>query len=115
METRGVRDSGFSSSEDEGIEETEVFDPLESAEEPTSFDLDDLSRGESGAILDERFQEKTEDDLPIDLEGLASSLDEPTEELSEVIKTEDYKSDDSLELEDLELDLDLEGPGDKSK
>ena len=110
-----VRDSGLSSFEDGGIEETAVYDPLESTEEPTSFDLDDLSRGESGTIPDENLQEKTEDDLPIDLEGLASSLDEPTEDLSEVIMTEDEKIDASLELEDLELDLDLEAPGDKSK
>ena len=109
-----VRDPSLSPLEGEDVEETAVFDPIKLEEETTSFDLDDLSRDESGTVSEDKIQEKTEDDVSIDLEGLASSLEEPTEDLSKVIKTEDVKANDSLEIEDLELDLDLEGLGDKS-
>jgi hypothetical protein len=109
-----VRKPDLSSLEAEDVEETAAFDPLELEEETTSFALDDLSRDESGTVSEEKLQEKTEDDVPIDLEGLASSFEEPTEDLSKVLKTEDAEANDSLEIEDLELDLDLEGLGDKS-
>ena len=109
-----VRKPGLSTLEADDIEETATFDPIELEEKTTSFDLEDLSRDESGTVSEEKFQEKTEDDVPIDLEGLASSLEEPTEDLSKVIKTEDIEANDSLEIEDLELDLDLEELGDKS-
>ena len=109
-----VRDPSLSPLEGEDVEETAVFDPIELEEETTSFDLDDLSRDESGTVSEDKIQEKTEDDVSIDLEGLASSLEEPTEDLSKVIKTEDVETTDSMEIEDLELDLDLEGLEDKS-
>jgi hypothetical protein len=109
-----VRDPSLSPLEGEDVEETAVFDPIELEEETTSFDLDDLSRDGSGTVSEDKIQGKTEDDVSIDLEGLASSLEEPTEDLSKVIKTEDVEATDSMEIEDLELDLDLEGLEDKS-
>ena len=96
----------FSLSEDEDVEETIVFDTTKAEEESPSFDLDDLSRVESGPISEDSAQKSAEDEMPIDLETLASALEEPTG---------DRKADHSLsELEDLELDLDLEGLDDKS-
>jgi len=84
---------------------TEGGDPVEADEETTGFNLDDLSRSESGPISEVKLQEKAEDDVPIDLEGLASALEEPTKNLNQPIKAED------LELEDLNLDLDLDLEG----
>lgn len=80
-----------------------------------SFDLDDLSSSESGPISEDKSQEEAEDEMTIDLEGLASALEESTEDLNGFIKSGDEKDDNAfLELEDLELDLDLDGPDSKS-
>jgi hypothetical protein len=69
-------------------------------------DGDDLER----TALFEPVESDEEDDVPIDLEDLASSLEEPTQNLNQPVKTED------MELEDLDLDLelDLEGTDRKS-
>jgi hypothetical protein len=102
-EIETIVDSDILPTEDGDPEKTALFEPVEADEETTGFNLDDLSRSESGPISEAKLQEKAEDDVPIDLEGLASALEEPTKNLNQPIKIED------LELEDLDLDLDLEG------
>ena len=103
-EIETIVDSDLLPTEGGDPEKTALFEPVESDEETTGFNLDDLSRSESGPTSEVKLQEKAEDDVPIDLEGLASALEEPTKNLNQPIKAED------LELEDLDLDLDLEGP-----
>jgi len=103
-----IVDSDLLPTEGGDLEKTALFEPVEADEETTGFNLDDLSQSESGPISEVTLQEKAEDDVPIDLEGLASALEEPTKNLNQPIKTED------LELEDLNLDLDLEGTDLKS-
>ncbi len=103
-----IVDSDLLPTEGGDLEKTALFEPVEADEETTGFNLDDLSQSESGPISEVTLQEKAEDDAPIDLEGLASALEEPTKNLNQPIKTED------LELEDLNLDLDLEGTDLKS-
>jgi len=107
-EIETIVDSDLLPTEGGDLEKTALFEPVEADEETTGFDLDDLSRSESGPISEVKLQEKAEDDVPIDLEGLASALEEPTKNLNQPIKAED------LELEDLDLDLDLEGTDLKS-
>ncbi len=107
-EIETIVDSDLLPTEGGDPEKTALFEPVEADEETTGFNLDDLSRSESGPISEVTLQEKAEDDVPIDLEGLASALEEPTKNLNQPIKTED------LELEDLNLDLDLEGTDLKS-
>jgi hypothetical protein len=102
-EIETIVDSDILPTEDGDPEKTALFEPVEADEETTGFNLDDLSRSESGPISEAKLQEKAEDDVPIDLEDLASALEEPTKNLNQPIKIED------LELEDLDLDLDLEG------
>jgi hypothetical protein len=100
-----IVDSDLLPTEGGDLEKTALFEPVEADEETTGFNLDDLSQSESGPISEVTLQEKAEDDVPIDLEGLASALEEPTKNLNQPIKTED------LELEDLNLDLDLDLEG----
>ena len=107
-EIETIVDSDLLPTEGGDLEKTALFEPVEADEETTGFNLDDLSQSESGPISEVTLQEKAEDDVPIDLEGLASALEEPTKNLNQPIKTED------LELEDLNLDLDLEGTDLKS-
>lgn len=107
-EIETIVDSDLLPTEGGDPEKTALFEPVEADEETTGFNLDDLSQSESGPISEVTLQEKAEDDVPIDLEGLASALEEPTKNLNQPIKTED------LELEDLNLDLDLEGTDLKS-
>ena len=107
-EIETIVDSDLLPTEGGDLEKTALFEPVEADEETTGFNLDDLSQSESGSISEVTLQEKAEDDVPIDLEGLASALEEPTKNLNQPIKTED------LELEDLNLDLDLEGTDLKS-
>jgi len=107
-EIETIVDSDLLPTEGGDPEKTALFESVEADEETTGFNLDDLSRSESGPISEVKLQEKAEDDVPIDLEGLASALEEPTKNLNQPIKTED------LELEDLNLDLDLEGTDLKS-
>jgi hypothetical protein len=107
-EIETIVDSDLLPTESGDPEKTALFEPVEADEETTGFNLDDLSRSESGPISEVKLQEKAEDDVPIDLEGLASALEEPTKNLNQPIKAED------LELEDLDLDLDLEGTDLKS-
>ena len=107
-EIETIVDSDLLPTEGGDPEKTALFEPVEADEETTGFNLDDLSQSESESISEVTLQEKAEDDVPIDLEGLASALEEPTKNLNQPIKTED------LELEDLNLDLDLEGTDLKS-
>lgn len=107
-EIETIVDSDLLPTEGGDPEKTALFESVEADEETTGFNLDDLSQSESGPISEVTLQEKAEDDVPIDLEGLASALEEPTKNLNQPIKTED------LELEDLNLDLDLEGTDLKS-
>lgn len=107
-EIETIADSDLLPTEGGDPEKTALFEPVEADEETRGFNLDDLSRSESGPISEVKLQEKAEDDVPIDLEGLASALEEPTKNLNQPIKTED------VELEDLNLDLDLEGTDRKS-
>ena len=107
-EIETIVDSDLLPTEGGDLEKTALFEPVEADEETTGFNLDDLSQSESGPISEVTLQEKAEDDVPIDLEGLASALEEPTKNLNQPIKAED------LELEDLDLDLDLEGTDLKS-
>ena len=107
-EIETIVDSDLLPTEGGDPDKTALFEPVEGDEETTGFNLDDLSRSESGPISEVKLQEKAEDDVPIDLEDLASSLEEPTKNLNQPIKTED------LDLEDLDLDLDLEGTDRKS-
>ena len=107
-EIETIVDSDLLPTEGGDPEKTALFEPVEADEETTGFNLDDLSQSESGPISEVTLQEKAEDDVPIDLEGLASALEEPTKNLNQPIKAED------LELEDLNLDLDLEGTDLKS-
>ena len=107
-EIETIVDSDLLPTEGGDLEKTALFEPVEADEGTTGFNLDDLSQSESGPISEVTLQEKAEDDVPIDLEGLASALEEPTKNLNQPIKTED------LELEDLNLDLDLEGTDLKS-
>jgi len=107
-EIETIVDSDLLPTEGGDPEKTALFEPVESDEETTGFNLDDLSRSESGPTSEVKLQEKAEDDVPIDLEGLASALEEPTKNLNQPIKTE------NVELEDLDLDLDLEGTDRKS-
>ena len=107
-EIETIVDSDLLPTEGGDLEKTALFEPVEADEETTGFNLDDLSQSESGPISEVTLQEKAEDDAPIDLEGLASALEEPTKNLNQPIKAED------LELEDLDLDLDLEGTDLKS-
>lgn len=100
-----IVDSDLLPTEGGDLEKTALFESVEVDDETTGFNLDDLSRSESGPISEVKLQEKTEDDVPIDLEGLASALEEPTKNLNQPIKAED------LELEDLNLDLDLDLEG----
>lgn len=104
-EIETIVDSDLLPTEGGDPEKTALFEPVEADEETTDFNLDDLSRSESGPISEVKLQEKAEDDVPIDLEGLASAPEEPTKNLNQPIKTED------LELEDLDLDLDLDLEG----
>lgn len=104
-EIETIVDSDLLPTEGGDLEKTALFEPVEADEETTGFNLDDLSQSESGPISEVTLQEKAEDDVPIDLEGLASALEEPTKNLNQPIKTED------LELEDLNLDLDLDLEG----
>jgi len=107
-EIETIVDSDLLPTEGGDPEKTALFEPVEADEETTGFNLDDLSRSESGPISEVKLQEKAEDDVPIDLEGLALALEEPTKNLNQPIKAED------LELEDLDIDLDLEGTDFKS-
>ena len=107
-EIETIVDSDLLPTEGGDLEKTALFEPVEADEETTGFNLDDLSQSESGPISEVTLQEKAEDDVPIDLEGLVSALEEPTKNLNQPIKAED------LELEDLDLDLDLEGTDLKS-
>ncbi len=107
-EIETIVDSDLLTTEGGDPEKTALFEAVEADEETTGFNLDDLSRSESGPTSEVKLQEKTEGDVPIDLEGLASALEEPTKNLNQPIKAED------LELEDLDLDLDLEGTDLKS-
>lgn len=102
-EIETIVDSDLLPTEGGDPDKTALFEPVEGDEDTTGFNLDDLSRSESGPISEVKLQEKAEDDVPIDLEGLASALEEPTKNLNQPIKTED------LDLEDLDLDLDLDG------
>lgn len=110
VEIETIVDSDLLATEGGDPDKTALFEPVEVDEDTTGFDLDDLSRDESGPIPEVKLQEKAENDVPIDLEDLASSLEEPTKNLNQPINTED------LELEDLDLDLelDLEGTDRKS-
>ncbi|MCG2776497.1 MAG: hypothetical protein L6406_12525 [Desulfobacterales bacterium] len=109
-EIETIVDSDLLPTEGGDPEKTALFEPVEADEETTGFNLDDLSRSESGPISEVKLQEKAEDDVPIDLEGLALALEEPTKNLNQFMKPEDEEVDNgSLELEDLDLDLDLEG------
>jgi len=107
-EIETIVDSDLLPTEGGDPEKTALFESVEVDDETTGFNLDDLSRSESGPISEVKLQEKAEDDVPIDLEGLASALEEPTKNLNQPLKTDD------LELEDLDLDLDLEGTDLKS-
>ena len=109
-EIETIADSDLLATDGEDLERTALFDPVEAGEETAGFNLDDLSQSESGPISGAKPQGKAEDDAPIDLEDLASSLEEPTQNLNQHVKTED------MELEDLDLDLelDLEGTDRKS-
>ena len=107
-EIETIVDSDLLPTEGGDPEKTALFEPVEADEETTGFNLDDLSQSESGPISEVTLQEKAEDGVPIDLEGLVSALEEPTKNLNQPIKAED------LELEDLDLDLDLEGTDLKS-
>ena len=107
-EIETIVDSDLLQTEGGDPEKIALFEPVEADEETTGFNLDDLSRSELGPISEVKLQGKAEDDVPIDLEGLASALEEPTKNLNQPIKAED------LELEDLDLDLDMEGPDPKS-
>jgi hypothetical protein len=109
-EIETIADSDLLATDGDDLERTALFEPVESDEETAGFNLDDLSQSESGPISGVKPQEKAEDDVPIDLEDLASSLEEPTQNLNQPVKTED------MELEDLDLDLelDLEGTDRKS-
>jgi hypothetical protein len=109
-EIETIFDSDLLPSEGGDLEKTALFEPVEADEETAGFHLDDLSQSESGLISEVKPQEKAEDDVPIDLEDLALSLEEPTQNLNQPAKTED------MELEDLDLDLelDLEGTDRKS-
>ena len=107
-EIETIVDSDLLPTEGGDLEKTALFESVEVDDETTGFNLDDLSRSESGPISEVTLQEKAEDDVPIDLEGLVSALEEPTKNLNQPIKAED------LELEDLDLDLDLEGTDLKS-
>ena len=98
-----IVDSDLLPTEGGDPEKMALFEPVEADVETTGFNLDDLSRSESGPISEVKLQGKTEDDVPIDLEDLASALEEPTKNLNQPIKTED------VDLEDIDLDLDLEG------
>ena len=102
-EIETIVDSDLLPTEGGDPDKTALFEPVEGDDDTTGFNLDDLSRSESGPISEVKLQEKAEDDVPIDLEDLASSLEEPTKNLNQPIKTED------LDLEDLDLDLDLDG------
>jgi hypothetical protein len=104
-EIETIVDSDLLPTEGGDPEKTALFEPVEADEETTGFNLDDLSQSESESISEVTLQEKAEDDVPIDLEGLVSALEEPTKNLNRPIKTED------MELEDLNLDLDLDLDG----
>ncbi len=100
-----IVDSDLLPTEDGDLEKTALLEAFETDEETTGFNLDDLSRSESGLISEVKLHEKAEDDVPIDLEGLASALEEPTKNLNQPMETED------LDLEDLNLDLELDLDG----
>ena len=79
---------------------------LDSEPETASLDLDESSGEEPLIAFDEDIAEPGEEELPIELEGLDSDSAIETVEATDEI--------DSVDLEDLELDLELEEPNGKS-
>ena len=94
-----------------GIEETADLEPPEMDDESVSFDLDELTRNEPDTISIDGIHEKPDDDVTLDLEGFASAVEGNAEDLTEPTKTEIQKAEDlSLDIEDLDLDLELDDP-----
>jgi hypothetical protein len=115
----------LSLSEDADIESTAVFETLEKQKGIDSFDLDDLSPDESGKAFEKEKHEEKDDEVSLELEELASGLEESTEDLESSgrgeqgkdvfpsVETQGDSEDFSIDLESLEGDLELEDEDNK--
>ena len=96
------------SAEGEGSDDLSLdFESLEFDTEPeaASLDIEDSAGEEPSISLDEDITDDGQDELPIEVEGLDSD---------DAVEAPEAKGEaDSLDLEDLELDLELEEPNGK--
>jgi hypothetical protein len=107
----GAPEPAHSASGSGGIEETADLEPPEMDDEGIFFDLDELTRNEPDTISVDSIHEKPDDEVTIDLEGLASAVEGNAEDLSKPVKSATHEAEDlSLDIEDLDLNLELEDP-----
>ena len=114
MEDEIVFGSDLSSSETADIGESDVLELDKPEEESGSFDLDDLSWDETEISLEEKTSEEAGDGASTPLGDSTLFLDRDDEDLTPSVEIEEKKDAElSLDLDNLDLELDLEGLDDE--